>query len=284
MLPIEEIVSKLALDQRHLVRCSEYGYKLKLSLLADSAIQRRGKLILVTATNPTKAGEGKTVVSIGLAQALEQLGKSAIVTLRQPSLGPVFGQKGGGTGGGRASVEPAAKINLHFHGDFHAIAAAHNLLAAVIDAHIFHGNELDLEPDQITWPRTIDVNDRALRHVAIGGTKSSGLARNTGFIITAAYHLWAMQRMFLGKFREEWRQNKYLEPFGGKFPEINGRELLTLAPLAILVLVLGFWPRPLLSATDKGALEAHRAVDRPGQAQIAEAPALPAHGVVASGR
>lgn len=204
MLPTEEIVSKLALDQRHLVRCSEYGYKLKLSLLAESAIQRRGKLILVTATNPTKAGEGKTVVSIGLAQALEQLGKSAIVTLRQPSLGPVFGQKGGGTGGGCASVEPAARINLHFHGDFHAIAAAHNLLAAVIDAHIFHGNELDLEPDQITWPRTIDVNDRALRHIAIGGTKSSGPARNTGFIITAASEIMAI--LALAKDRDDLRQ------------------------------------------------------------------------------
>jgi len=167
-------------------------------------MQRRGKLILVTATNPTKAGEGKTVVSIGLAQALEQLGKSAIVTLRQPSLGPVFGQKGGGTGGGCASVEPAARINLHFHGDFHAITAAHNLLAAVIDAHVFHGNELDLEPDQITWPRTIDTNDRALRHIAIGGTKSSGPVRKTGFIITAASEIMAI--LALAKDRDDLRR------------------------------------------------------------------------------
>ena len=203
MLPTEKIASKLALDQRHLVRCSEYGYKIKLSVLDDPAIQRRGKLILVTATNPTKAGEGKTVVSIGLAQALEQLGNTAIVTLRQPSLGPVFGQKGGGTGGGCASVEPAARINLHFHGDFHAIAAAHNLLAAVIDAHVFHGNELDLEPNQITWPRTIDINDRALRHITIGGTKSSGPARSTGFIITAASEIMAI--LALAKDRDDLR-------------------------------------------------------------------------------
>jgi NADH-quinone oxidoreductase subunit M len=106
----------------------------------------------------------------------------------------------------------------------------------------------------------------------------------TGVIVTAAYHLWALQRMFLGKFREEWRQSKYLEPTGGKFPEINGRELLTVVPLAILVLMLGFWPRPLLAATDKGALEAHRAVDKPGQAQIAETPPRPADSVFASGK
>ena len=167
-------------------------------------MQRRGKLILVTATNPTQAGEGKTVVAIGLAQALEQLGKSAIVTLRQPSLGPIFGQKGGGTGGGRACVEPTARINLHFHGDFHAIAAAHNLLAAVIDAHVFHGNQLDLDPDQITWPRAIDMNDRALRHIAIGGTKSSGPARQTEFIITAASEIMAI--LALVKDRDDLRR------------------------------------------------------------------------------
>jgi NADH-quinone oxidoreductase subunit M len=106
----------------------------------------------------------------------------------------------------------------------------------------------------------------------------------TGVIVTAAYHLWALQRMFLGKFREEWRQSKYLEPTGGKFPEINGRELLTIAPLAVLVLVLGFWPRPLLNATDKGALEAHRAVDKPGQAQVAATPKKPSDSVFASGK
>ena len=203
MLAIEEIASKLKLNQ-HLVRCSTYGYKLKLSLVTNSAMQQRGKLILVTATNPTPAGEGKTVVSIGLAQALEQLGKSAIVTLRQPSLGPVFGQKGGGTGGGRACVEPSARINLHFHGDFHAIAAAHNLLAAVIDAHVFHGNQLDLDPNQITWPRTIDMNDRALRHIVMGGTESSGPARQTGFIITAASEIMAI--LALVKDRDDLRR------------------------------------------------------------------------------
>ena len=150
LLPIEDILCKLNVPGKHVDRCSSYGVKLKLILLTDPALAKRGKLILVTATCLTKAGEGKTVTSIGLTQGLEKLGKRAIVTLREPSLGPVFGQKGGGAGGGLARVEPAEKINLHFHGDFHAITSAHNLLAAVIDAHIFHGNELQLDPDKIT--------------------------------------------------------------------------------------------------------------------------------------
>jgi formate--tetrahydrofolate ligase len=127
-------------------------------------------LILVTATTPTISGEGKTVTSIGLAQGLEAIGKRAILSSREPSLGPVFGMKGGAAGGGRAQVEPAAKINLHFHGDFHAITSAHNLLAALIDSHMFHGNELDLDPDSITWPRTLDMNDRALRNIIVSVT------------------------------------------------------------------------------------------------------------------
>jgi formate--tetrahydrofolate ligase len=127
-------------------------------------------LILVTATTPTISGEGKTVTSIGLAQGLEAIGKRAILSSREPSLGPVFGMKGGAAGGGRAQVEPAAKINLHFHGDFHAITSAHNLLAALIDSHMFHGNELDLNPDSITWPRTLDMNDRALKNIIVSVT------------------------------------------------------------------------------------------------------------------
>jgi len=192
LLPIEDILRKLNVPEKHVERCSSYGVKLKLSLLADPALQKRGKLILVTATCPTKAGEGKTVTSVGLTQGLEKLGKRAIVTSREPSLGPVFGQKGGGAGGGRARVEPAEKINLHFHGDFHAITSAHNLLAAVIDAHIFHGNELHLDPDKITWPRAMDMNDRALRRITVGGSKSTGPARTTGFIITAASEIMAI--------------------------------------------------------------------------------------------
>lgn len=204
LLPIDDIIRKLNIPEKHIERASSYGVKLRLSLLSDPAFQKPGKLIIVTATCPTKAGEGKTVTSVGLTQGLEKLGKRAIVTSREPSLGPVFGQKGGGAGGGRARIEPAEKINLHFHGDFHAITAAHNLLAAVIDAHIFHGNELDLDPDKVSWPRAMDMNDRALRRITIGGTKSTGPERKTGFIITAASEIMAI--MALAKDRADLRR------------------------------------------------------------------------------
>ncbi len=149
-------------------RIGTYGAKLKLDLLDNPAFPVRGKLILVTATTPTTSGEGKTVVSIGLAQGLERIGHKSILTSREPSLGPVFGMKGGAAGGGLSQVEPSQKINLHFHGDFHAITAAHNLLAAMIDSHLFLGNALDLDPAQITWPRAMDMNDRALRRITVG--------------------------------------------------------------------------------------------------------------------
>ena len=204
LLPIEDIVRKLNVPEKHVERASSFAVKLKLSLLNDPELPRKGKLILVTATCPTKAGEGKTVTSIGLGQGLERLGKMAIVTSREPSLGPVFGMKGGGAGGGRARVEPAERINLHFLGDFHAITSAHNLLAAVIDAHIFHGNELDLDLERVTWRRAMDMNDRALRRITIGGTKSTGPARETGFIITAASEVMAI--MGLAKNRADLRQ------------------------------------------------------------------------------
>ena len=204
LLPINDIIRKLSIPEKHIERVSSYGVKLKLSLLSDPELPPRGKLIIVTATCPTKAGEGKTVTSVGLAQGLEKLGKRAIVTSREPSLGPVFGQKGGGAGGGKARVEPAEKINLHFHGDFHAITSAHNLLAAVIDAHIFHGNELDFDPERVSWPRAMDMNDRALRRITIGGTKSTGPERKTGFIITAASEIMAI--MALAKDRADLRR------------------------------------------------------------------------------
>ena len=175
LLPIETIASKLNLPQELYEKRSPVSAKLSLELLDDPRFNRGGKLILVTATTPTVFGEGKTVTSIGLAQGLEKIGKRAIVCSREPSLGPVFGMKGGAAGGGRSQVEPAEKINLHFHGDFHAITSAHNLLAALVDAHLFHGNELDLDPGGITWPRTLDMNDRALRKI----TLSVGAARAT---------------------------------------------------------------------------------------------------------
>lgn len=191
--PILEIVKKLELPEKYFEQIGPYGGKVRLDLLNDGAFPRRGKLILVTATTPTASGEGKTVTSIGLTQGLSRIGKKAIITSREPSLGPVFGMKGGAAGGGASTIEPAAKINLHFHGDFHAIAAAHNLLAALVDAHLFHGNDLNLDPERITWPRTMDMNDRALRDIVVNaGSKKEGAARRTGFVITAASEIMAI--------------------------------------------------------------------------------------------
>lgn len=197
LVPIEEIARKLSLSPSHYEPIGPYGAKLRLELLTDPDFPVRGKLILVTATTPTTHGEGKTVVAIGLAQALERIGQKSIVTSREPSLGPVFGLKGGAAGGGLSQVEPSQKINLHFHGDFHAITAAHNLLSALVDSHIFFGNELDLDPGGVTWPRALDVNDRALRRIEVAiGPKdkapAEGANRETGFVITAASEIMAI--------------------------------------------------------------------------------------------
>jgi formate--tetrahydrofolate ligase len=202
--PIQEIVKKLELPEKYFEQIGPYGGKVRFDLLNDTAFPRRGKLIIVTATTPTASGEGKTVTSIGLTQGLARIGKKVIITSREPSLGPVFGMKGGAAGGGGSTIEPAAKINLHFHGDFHAIASAHNLLAALVDAHLFHGNDLDLDPERITWPRTMDMNDRALRHIVVSAdSKKEGL-RRTGFVITAASEIMAI--VALAKDRTDLRR------------------------------------------------------------------------------
>jgi len=174
--------------------------KVRLELLADPALKRRGKLILVTATTPTASGEGKTVTAVSLTQGLALIGKKVVITSREPSLGPVFGMKGGGAGGGRSQLEPSEKINLHLTGDFHAISSANNLLAALIDAHLFHGNDLDLDPDRISWPRAMDMNDRALRRIAVSlDSKKDGGGRRTGFVITAASEIMAIIALAKGR-------------------------------------------------------------------------------------
>jgi len=193
MLPIREIADKLSIPEKFLSYYGKYTAKLRLELLEAVAARPRGKLILVTAITPTDRGEGKTVVSIGLAQAIEQCGKRSIATLREPSLGPVFGVKGGATGGGKSQVLPSEIINLHFNGDFHAVTSAHNLLAALIAAHIHHSNRLQIDVDNIFWPRTIDMNDRALRNIIVGlGGKVNGPPRQAGFVITAASEVMAI--------------------------------------------------------------------------------------------
>jgi formate--tetrahydrofolate ligase len=202
LLPIEAIAAKLDLPDDLYEKRSPVSAKLSLEILEDERFNRRGKLVLVTATTPTVSGEGKTVTSIGLVQGLETIGKRAILSSREPSLGPVFGMKGGAAGGGRSQVEPAEKINLHFHGDFHAITSAHNLLAALIDAHMFHGNGLDLDPNGITWPRTLDMNDRALRSITVSvtaGKQRDGSNRPSGFLITAASEIMAILALASGR-------------------------------------------------------------------------------------
>ncbi len=193
LLPIQDVARKLEIPERYFEQLGRYGAKVRLELLADPAYRRRGKLILVTGTTPTVSGEGKTVTSIGLTQGLALIGKRAVITSREPSLGPVFGMKGGAAGGGLSQIEPSGKINLHFHGDFHALTSAHNLLAALIDAHLFHGNDLNLDPERITWPRALDMNDRALRRIAVSlDSKKDGGGRKTGFVITAASEIMAI--------------------------------------------------------------------------------------------
>ncbi len=205
LLPIQAVASKLELPEKYFEPLGSLSGKVRLELLSDPAFKRRGKLILVTATTPTAAGEGKTVTAISLTQGLAHIGKKVVITSREPSLGPVFGMKGGAAGGGLSQIEPSAKINLHFNGDFHAIASAHNLLAALIDAHLFHGNDLHLDSHRITWPRTVDMNDRALRRIAVSlDSKKDGGGRHTGFIITAASEIMAI--VALAKDRKDLRK------------------------------------------------------------------------------
>src|SRR5215467_1251771 len=193
LLSIREVARKLELPDQYFEQIGSESGKVRLELLADPAFKRRGKLILVSATTPTASGEGKTVTAISLTQALALIGKKVVITSREPSLGPVFGMKGGAAGGGLSQIEPSEKINLHFTGDFHAIASAHNLLAALVDAHLFHENDLQLDPERVFWPRTMDMNDRALRHVLISlDSKKDGVKRQTGFVITAASEIMAI--------------------------------------------------------------------------------------------
>ena len=193
MEPISKIADKVGILPEELEQYGHYKAKISLDVLKRLEKKPDGKLVLVTAITPTPAGEGKSTTSIGLAQALNRVGKKAVVALREPSLGPVFGIKGGAAGGGYAQVVPMDDINLHFTGDMHAITAANNLLSAMIDNHIHHGNELRLDARQITWRRVMDMNDRALRNVVVGlGGKVCGFPRQDAFTITVASEIMAI--------------------------------------------------------------------------------------------
>jgi len=193
LTPIIDVAAAAGLRADEVEPYGPYRGKVALSVLDRLAGAPDGKLVITTAITPTKAGEGKTTTSVSLTQGLGRLGENAMLCLREPSMGPVFGIKGGGTGGGYAQVVPMEEINLHLNGDFHAVTAAHNLLAAALDASIFNGNPLDIDPQTITWPRTLDVNDRELRYTVVGlGGKAHGVPRENTFVITAASEVMAI--------------------------------------------------------------------------------------------
>lgn len=191
--PIREVAALLGIGEEDLELYGKYKAKLSEELIQKTADRPDGKLILVTAINPTPAGEGKTTTSIGLGEAFGCLGKKAVIALREPSLGPCFGIKGGAAGGGYAQVVPMEELNLHFTGDFHAITSANNLLAAMLDNHMFQGNSLRIDPKQVVWKRCLDMNDRALRNIVVGmGKKTDGVVREDHFIITVASEIMAI--------------------------------------------------------------------------------------------
>ena len=185
MEPIVKVAEQIGISEDDLELYGKYKAKLSDDLIKSVQDRPDGKLVLVTAINPTPAGEGKTTTSIGLAQAFCKMGKKAILALREPSLGPCFGIKGGAAGGGYSQVVPMEDLNLHFTGDFHAITSANNLLAAMMDNHIQQGNQLGIDPRQVVWKRCLDMNDRVLRNIVVGlGSKMDGMVREDHFVIT----------------------------------------------------------------------------------------------------
>jgi len=195
--PIADVAADLGLSDDDVELYGKYKAKIRLAVLERRP--PKGRLVLVTGINPTPAGEGKSTVTVGLTQALKRLGKNAILCMREPSLGPVFGVKGGAAGGGYSQVVPMEDINLHFTGDFHAIASAHNLLSAMLDAHLHHGNALGVDVRRVTWPRTIDMNDRALRNVIVGlGGLNAGPTREERYVIIPGSEVMAILALASG--------------------------------------------------------------------------------------
>ena len=193
LLPIEDVGQRLGIDRQHLVHYGRDKAKISMAFCAEARGRKEGKLVLVSAINPTPAGEGKTTTSIGLADGLNRIGQHAVLCLREPSLGPCFGMKGGATGGGYAQVAPMEDINLHFTGDIHAVSTANNLLAAALDNHLHHGNALSIDPRRVLWRRALDMNDRSLRQTVIGlGGTGSSIPRETGFDIAVASEVMAI--------------------------------------------------------------------------------------------
>jgi formate--tetrahydrofolate ligase len=235
-LPIEEVAAKLGLEPDVLYRHGKHLAKLEMATVDAVRSRPEGRLILVTAINPTPPGEGKTTTTVGLGDALARLGHSTAIALREPSLGPVFGRKGGATGGGWAQVVPMEDINLHFTGDFHAITAAHNLLAALIDNHLHWANQLELDPAMLTWRRVSDTNDRALRRIVTGlGEGANGRVRETGFDITVASEIMAIFCLATDLADLQTRLGRIVigRTFGGK--DVTAADLDAAGALAVLL-------------------------------------------------
>src|SRR5262244_951098 len=190
--PLDDIAAEIGIGEHLLEPYGESVVKIKLAAIEELAEAPKAKYVVVTAVTPTPLGEGKTTTTVGLGQGFKHIGKRAVVTIRQPSMGPTFGIKGGTAGGGYSQVVPMEVLNLHLTGDMHAVTAAHNMLSAMIDNHLYQGNALGLDLNEITWRRVMDVNDRSLRNIVIGlGPKADGVTRQTGFDITAASELMA---------------------------------------------------------------------------------------------
>lgn len=234
--PIEKIAAKLGISRKHLISYGKYIAKINLDILQKTKSRKKGKYILVSAITPTPLGEGKTVTTIGLSMALNRLGKLASVCIRQPSLGPVFGIKGGAAGGGYSQVLPMEEFNLHFTGDVHAVGLAHNLAAAFLDNSLFKGNKLKINPEKIYWRRVMDVSDRALRNIRIGlGTENDGIPRDSGFDITVASEIMAILALSgsLEDFRSRLGKMALADTLDNKF--ITTEDLKVAGSIAVLL-------------------------------------------------
>ena len=240
MKPIVEVASQLDISDDELELYGKYKAKISPDVLERLKDRPNGKLVLVTAINPTPAGEGKTTTNVGLSMALNKLGKKTITTLREPSLGPCFGIKGGAAGGGYAQVVPMEDINLHFTGDFHAITSAHNLLAAMLDNHIHQGNALDIVTKKIVWKRVMDMNDRSLRHIIVGlGKKGDGVMRESGFDITVASEIMAILCLATDIEDLKARLSRMVVAYNSKGETVTAGDLQATGAMALL---LPFFP------------------------------------------
>ena len=234
--PIADVAADAGIKQDEVEPFGRYRAKLSLDILKRLADRADGKLIITTAITPTKAGEGKTTTSISLTQGLGRRGHNVMLCLREPSMGPVFGIKGGGTGGGYALIVPMEDVNLHFNGDFHAVTAAHNLLAAALDASIYHGNPLGIDPATITWPRTLDVNDRELRYSVIGlGGKAHGVPRESQFVITAASEVMAVLALADGLTDLRERLGRIVVAETGEGQPVTAEDLRVAGAMAVIM-------------------------------------------------